>query len=184
MFPFVRLAKELIKFNNAPDMDMGDVHVSHHICWPWDLDMFFELNNGRSLSLYDLGRLPMARRSGFLKLIRQQGWGMSMAGATVRWRHRVTLFQRFEMRSGALGRDARFLYLHQTMWRKGRALSSVIYRVAVTDKNGIVDTQRVADAMGIPEWDPQMPEWVMLWAKSEDSRPWPPVFDTPEASQN
>lgn len=176
MFPFFRLAKELVKFNNAPPMNMADVHVSHHICWPWDLDMFFELNNGRSLSIYDLGRLPMARRAGFLKMIRKKKWGMSMAGATVRWRHRVTLFQRFEMRSGTLGRDDRFLYLHQTMWRKGRALSSVVYRVAVTDENGIVNTQKVAEAMGIPDWNPPLPDWVEKWAESENSRVWPPEF--------
>ena len=176
MFPFVRLAKELIKFNNAPPMGMGDVHVSHHVCWPWDIDMFAELNNGRTLSLYDLGRLPMARRAGFLKLVRAQRWGMSMAGVTVRYRHRVTMFQRFEMRSGSLGRDKRFLYLHQTMWRKGRALSSAVYRVAVTDTNGIIDTQHVVEAMGIPDWNPKMPDWVDQWAKAENSREWPPVY--------
>jgi len=176
MFPFVRLAKELIKFNNAPPMEMGDVHVSHHICWPWDIDMFAELNNGRTLSLYDLGRLPMARRAGFLKLIRAQRWGMSLAGVTVRYRHRVTMFQRFEMQSGSLGRDERFLYLHQTMWRNGKALSSAVYRIAVTDENGIIDTQRVVEAMGIPDWNPKMPDWVNQWAKAENSREWPPTY--------
>ena len=176
MFPFVRLAKEMIKSSVATPLAIDEIHVTHHICWPWDIDMFFELNNGRSLSIYDLGRLPLAHRAGFLKLIRTQKWGMSMAGATVRWRHRVTVFQRFEMRSGVLGRDDRFLYLHQTMWRKGKALSSVVYRVAVTDKNGILHTQKVADALGIPDWNPKMPEWVEHWAKSENSREWPPQF--------
>ena len=176
MFPFVRLAKELIKFSFAPPIGMGDLHVSHHICWPWDLDMFAELNNGRALSLYDLGRLPLAFRSGFVTTMRKQGWSMSMAGTTVRYRHRVTMFQRFEMRSGSLGRDGRFLYLHQTMWRKGRALSSAVYRVAITDKNGIVDMERVVEAMGIPDWNPKMPDWVDQWAKAENSREWPPVY--------
>ncbi len=176
MFPFVRLAKELTKFSLAPPLAMDEVHVSHHICWPWDIDMFGELNNGRTLSIYDLGRLPLALRSGFWKRIRAQGWGMSMAGATIRYRHRVTMFQRFEMRSGTLGRDARFLYLHQTMWRKGRALSSVVYRVAVTDNSGIIHTDRVAEAIGLPDWNPKMPDWVDQWAKAENSREWPPVY--------
>ena len=176
MFPFVRLAKELIKTRAMPPLELGETHISHHICWPWDLDMFFELNNGRTLTLYDLGRLPMARRAGFLPMLRENGWGMTMAGATVRYRRRVTVFHRFEMHSGALGRDDRFLYLHQTMWRKGVALSSIIYRVAVTGKNGIVPTQKVAEALGCPDWRPKMPDWVDAWIGAENSREWPPVY--------
>ncbi len=176
MFPFVRLVKELFKVGRMSPLDIGEIHVSHHICWPWDLDMFVELNNGRTLTIYDLGRLPMAKRAGFLPVLRQNDWGMTMAGATVRYRRRVTVFQRIEMHSGALGRDARFLYLHQTMWRKGQALSSIIYRVAVTDVNGIVPTQKVVDALGYADWNPQMPNWVVGWIKAEDGREWPPVY--------
>ncbi len=138
--------------------------------------MFGELNNGRTLTIYDLGRLPMARRAGFLPVLGNNNWGMAMAGATVRYRRRVTAFQRIEMRSGILGRDARFIYLHQTMWRKGQALSSIIYRVAVTGDNGIVPTQKVAKALGYPDWKPKMPDWVEGWIAAEDSREWPPVY--------
>ena len=62
MYPFIRMAKELLVFRNAPRLALGDTHISHHICWPWDLDVWMELNNGRTLTLYDLGRIPMAHR--------------------------------------------------------------------------------------------------------------------------
>ena len=42
----------------------GDTHVSTQLCWPWDLDPWIELNNGRTLTLYDLGRLPLSQRTG------------------------------------------------------------------------------------------------------------------------
>ena len=176
MFPFVRLAKEMFKARKMPPLGLDELHVTHHICWPWDLDMFAELNNGRTLTIYDLGRLPMAQRAGFIPMLKKNRWGMTMAGATVRYRRRVTAFHRFEMRSGVLGRDARFLYLHQTMWRNGEALSSIIYRVAVTDKSGIVPTQKVAEALGHQDWNPKMPDWVDAWISAENSREWPPVY--------
>ena len=62
MYPFLRLAYQLFVTRNAPPIAPTDTHVSHHRCWPWDLDMFLELNNGRTLTIYDLGRVPGARR--------------------------------------------------------------------------------------------------------------------------
>ena len=57
MYPFLRTVKELIKYRMATRLPIGGVHVSHHICWPWDLDMWGELNNGRTLSIFALKRL-------------------------------------------------------------------------------------------------------------------------------
>ena len=62
MYPFVRMAKEIRKSRRAGPLGLTDTHVSRHICWPWDLDIWMELNNGRTLTLYDLGRLPMSMR--------------------------------------------------------------------------------------------------------------------------
>ena len=64
MYPLIRFAKELVKFRNAPKLGPLDAHVSTHMCWPWDLDPWIELNNGRTLTLYDLGRIPLAVRTG------------------------------------------------------------------------------------------------------------------------
>ena len=49
-----------------PPLPVLGTHVSHHRCWPWDLDPWVELNNGRTLTLYDLGRIPMAQRTGLI----------------------------------------------------------------------------------------------------------------------
>ncbi len=174
MFPFMRLGKELIKFRNAPALTLDETHVSTHICWPIDIDFYGELNNGRTLSLYDLGRIAMGQRVGLLKALRTHKWGLTMAGSSVRYRRRITTFQKFTMKTRPVGRDDRFLYIEQSMWRNGEATSSVLYRSAVVDKNGIVPTQRVAEALGYPEWNPVMPEWVQNWITAEGTRVWPP----------
>jgi acyl-CoA thioesterase FadM len=174
MYPFARLAKEMIKFRNAPDLAIDGVHVSTHMCWPVDIDIFGELNNGRILTLYDLGRLVMGMRVGLMAAVRTNGWGLTMAGASVRYRRRVKMFQKFTVRSRALGRDDKFIYLHQSMWRGDEPTSSILYRSAVTDRNGIVPTQKVADALGCPDWNPELPKWVQNWIAAEDTRNWPP----------
>ena len=174
MYPFLRMAKELWLNRNAPALPITGTHVSRHICWPWDLDPWRELNNGRTLTLYDLGRLPLGQRIGLHKVLAANGWGMTVAGNTTRYRRRVRLFDRLTMVSRALGWDARFLYMEQSMWKNGACTSHMLIRSAVTSKDGIVAPARVLAAMGQPAESPALPAWVQAWIAAEATRPWPP----------
>lgn len=178
MYPFLRLASELTKFRNAPKLGPFDTHISHHICWPWDLDPFIELNNGRTLTLYDLGRLPFVKRLGMWDALRANGWGITVAGCSVRYRRRVRVLQRFEMRTRSIGWDNRFMYTEQSMWRNGECLNHILVRTAATDKNGIVAPARLLEAMGHKDAViPPLPDWVQAWVAAEAQRPWPPMAD-------
>jgi acyl-CoA thioesterase FadM len=181
MFPFVRMAKDVFLASRQPPFEaLTDTHVSHHICWPHDLDFWLELNNGRALSLYDLGRTAMAQRAGLIAVLRQQSWGMTMAGTTTRFRRRIHGFESFEMRSRAVCWDDKFIYIEQSMWkRNGECASHVLYRAAITDKNGIVAPHKVLRAMGRDITSPAMPGWITLWCSAEAHRPWPPMQNVP-----
>lgn len=179
MFPFVRMIKDVwLASRQEPFKTLTETHISHHICWPHDLDIWMELNNGRALSLYDLGRTAMAQRAGMIGMLKREGWGLTMAGTSTRFRRRIRGFERFEMRSRALCWDDKFIYLEQSMWkRNGECASHVLYRSAVTDKNGIIAPERVLIAMGYPTTSPPMPDWVAKWCAAENHRPWPPMQD-------
>ncbi|MBN2630283.1 MAG: thioesterase family protein [Rhodobacteraceae bacterium] len=174
MYPYVRMFKELFKFRNAPPLGLFDTHVSHHVCWPWDIDPWMELNNGRTLTLYDLGRIPLGQRMGLHKRLAANGWGLTVAGNTTRYRRRVQMFNRVEMRSRVIGWDARFLYIEQSMWRQGDCTSHILIRSAITSKAGIVPPSDMAQAMGHDPQSPALPDWVQNWIAAEASRPWPP----------
>ena len=178
MYPFVRLTKEILKARRQPPLPLLGTHVSHHVCWPWDIDMFLEMNNGRTLTMYDLNRLPLAARVRLDKALLKNRWGLTMAGATIRWRARIRAFQRFEIRSRALGWDDKFIYLEQSMGLKGdRCAGHIMYRSAVTDKDGIVAPEKVLAAMGQSMPSPPLPDWVEAWIKADSTRPWPPMQD-------
>lgn len=179
MYPFIRTAKDLIIASRMPRLqEMTETHVSQHICWPHDLDMWMELNNGRAMSLYDIGRTALGLRAGLIGAVRKNRWALTMAGSTVRFRRRIRGFERFEMRSRAVCWDHRFLYLEQSMWkRNGECASHVLYRAAVTDQNGIVSPDRVVEAMGMKASSPEMPDWVKRWCDADSHRPWPPMQD-------
>ena len=175
MYPFIRMFKELAINRNAPPLALTGTHVSHHMCWPWDIDLWMELNNGRSLTLYDLGRIPLAGRVGLIKALRRNKWGLTMAGVSVRWRQRVRTFETIEMHSRCVGWDDRFIYLEQSMWKKdGTCASQAIYRSAVTGKSGMVPTHEVMAKMGVIAPSPELPATVRAWIAADAERVWPP----------
>lgn len=175
MYPFARLALEFWIQGRAPRMSILETHTSHHRIWPWDLDPWRELNNGRTLTLFDLGRVPMAVRMGFDRVAREKGWGITVAGNTTRYRRRVTVFTRLTQVCRVLGWDDRFLYLEQSFWRGEECTCHMLLRSAFIASSGIVPPVEVLRALRQPEESPPLPEWVQAWIAADALRPWPPA---------
>lgn len=174
MYPFVRLAKDMILQRNAPPLPTLGTHVSYHRCWPQDIDGFLEMNNGRILTILDLGRTVLAKRVGLLRALSENKWGLTMAGVSVRYRRRIRPFEKFKVVSRAVGWDDKFFYLDQSIWVGENCATQALYRSAVTDKNGIVNPMRVFEAAGFTEDAPTLPDWVQNWVDAEATRIWPP----------
>ena len=178
MYPYARLAWHLFKHRKSPRLGVAETHVSHHICFPWDTDPWREMNNGRILTIYDLGRIPLALRTGLIGVLRRKRWALTMAGASVRYRRRVRMFERVEMRTRLAWWDDRFFYLEQSMWKtNGECASHILYRSAVTDRNGIVPAAKLAQELQFDPTPPPAPDWITAWIAAEATRPWPPMQD-------
>ena len=136
--------------------------------------MFLEVNNGRVLTLYDLGRFDLSIRMGLAKLLHRNKWGLVVAGSTVRYRRRIRMFEKVTIYTQVVGYEERWVYIVQSMWVKGEPASSILLRTGVTSKGKVVPARDVIDALGIGEWNPALHSWVKDWIHSEDSRVWPP----------
>lgn len=178
MYPLIRFAREIMAARRAPPLPPLGAHVSTHRVWPWDLDPWWELNNGRTLTLYDLGRIPMAIRLGITNALKENGWGFTVAGNSVRYRKRIKLFHRFTQVSRTLGWDDRFLYMEQSIWINGECANHMLLRVAIVGggRRGIVAPSEFMAALGYNGPQPDLPEWVVAWIKADAQRPWPPVL--------
>jgi acyl-CoA thioesterase FadM len=137
-----------------------------------DIDFYPELNNGRHLTVMDMGRLDLAAKTGLLRIVHKKKWGLAVAGASVRYRHRLKAFQSFRLYTRIVALDDRWFYFHQSIVRKGKIHSSALVRAGITRKNGLVPVKEVLDVLGMSDWDPGMPEWVKAWTEAEELRPW------------
>ncbi len=178
MYPFARLTYQILKYRKRP-LDPWDTHVSRHIVLPWDLDFMRELNNGLTLTLYDAGRIPFVVRSGVWDAFSTADLSLTIAGSSLRYRKRLTLFQSIEQRTRIAGWDNRFIYFDQTFWTDPETCAGQgAFRAAVVRKGKMVDIEAVVipliDRHEIRERRPVLPDWMAAWAEAEALRPWPP----------
>ena len=174
MYPYLRLGALVMRERRQPKLGLYDTHTMPMTCLPSDIDGFLEMNNGRILTLFDLGRFALSIRIGLFEVLKEQKWGLVVAGSTVRYRSRITTFQRFEMRTRFLGWDERFFYLEQAMYRGDTCCNHALLRTGVTTKGRLTPVDDVATALGVEGDSPALPSWAQAWAEADGTRPWPP----------
>jgi acyl-CoA thioesterase FadM len=172
MYPYLRLCQTLIKAKFGSKLTLDNEGLLKMRVFPGDIDIYPELNNGRHLTIMDLGRLDLAQRTGLLRTVHEQKWGFAVSGASVRYRHRLKAFRRFQLHTRIVATDDRWFFFHQYTVRKGKTHSSALVRAGITSKQGLVPVKKVLDALGIPDWNPGMPKWVEAWRGAEELRPW------------
>ena len=174
MYPFFRIVKDLILYGRSDSQPLFKEYVSSHLCWPWDLDVWLELNNGRTLTIFDLGRVPLVRRVGLHRILKKNNWSFTVAGSSIRYQRKIAVFDKLKMHSRIVGWDNRFLYVTQTILRSGTPTTNVLIRVAIVSSEGIVNPEKAIYALDDKVEKPELPIWIKKWVDSEKSRPWPP----------
>ena len=132
------------------------------------------MNNGRILTLFDLGRFDLSIRTGLSKILRQNRWGLAVAGGSARYRKRVRMLDKVTMRTQLAGVDDKWFFVSQSMWVKGQPTSSALLRTCITKGGRALPSSEVLDAMGLASWPHALPAWVAEWSEADATRPWPP----------
>lgn len=173
MYPIRRQIIESLRARRAPKLQPWEPHLNRMRAMPWDIDPLGDLNNGRIVTLSDVGRIALARRIGLIEVMMARGWRIAMAGSTPQYRKRVTLFAKLEWHNRLIGADAKFLFIEHTLFANGVPSANIMTRSVVVHRGKIVPAGDVLNAMGHPEWRPELPEWVRTWAAADNARPYP-----------
>ncbi|MFD2264045.1 thioesterase family protein [Lacibacterium aquatile] len=137
------------------------------LTFPNDLDINLHVNNGRYLSLLDLGRVDLMQRSGLWRHFFRRRWLPVVAGVMVRFRRSLKVCQRFTLTTRILGWDERFFYMEQQIVTpKGVAMIAYV-RGCFVAPGGPLPTAVVLAEIGVTELSPELPEAVRHWAAAE-----------------
>ncbi len=174
MYPYIRAAWMLWRGRSMPKMGLYDTHVSYHRAWPWDTDMFGELNNGRILTLFELGRWQSLMRMGIAGPFFKERMSFAVAGVSVRYRKRIPVFQAYRIQTRVIGYGDRFVYIEQSMWQGETPCHHMLIRAAVRKGGKTVLPRDFLERLGLPTEQPGFPEWARAWSDADELRPWPP----------
>lgn len=139
---------------------------------PTDIDILRHMNNGRYLSLFDLGRWDLLIRTGLFDAMKERGWYAVVSSETVTFRKSLELWQRFEVESRFTGHDDKALFLEHRAVVDGEVYARVIVRARMLRRTGgTVAHDELFGALGRPEGLPGVEDWVHDWAEASGLPP-------------
>ena len=162
MYPLLRLIRVVIKsqFQEKLSFDTEYTDSVNLIVLPQDIDPFMELNNGRYVTLLDLGRFSLGSKVNMASFLKKNNWSLTIVGTYNEYRHRLRLFQRFILKTKIIGYDENWFYFFQKVERKGKTHMASVVKFAYTSKEGLVLPKEVITAMGM-KYDPTgLPSWI------------------------
>jgi acyl-CoA thioesterase FadM len=164
-----RLIKVVIKAIRGPRVEpLGDSLISLRV-WPNDLDMNLHMNNGRYLTLMDLGRIDLTIRTGIGRVALRERWRPMVAAATIRFRRGLPPFQRYDLRTRMLCWDQKWFFMEQRFEVAGEVYATALIKGVFVGPREKISPQVVAQAIGHDGVSPPMPEQVAAWLKWEPS---------------
>lgn len=132
---------------------------------PTDIDILRHMNNGRYLSLFDLGRWDLLIRTGLFDAMNERGWYAVVSSETITFRKSLQLWQRFEVQSRFIGHDDKAVFLEHRAVVRGEVYARAIVRSRMLRRSGgTVSNEELFAAVGKPEGVPEIDAWVHDWA--------------------
>lgn len=146
--------------------------------WPTDLDPSLHVNNGKYLSLMDLGRLDLMVCGGLWRAILKHRWTPIASNIQVRYRREIRPFQRFRLETRLLTWDAINVVIEQVFVleggvRDGQVAARALFKGGIYDRGAraFVPIARLMHEIGATGEPPEAtPEVAAFLAADEELR--------------
>lgn len=134
--------------------------------YPHDLDLSMHMNNGRYLTLMDLGRMDVMLRSGLWREVLHHRWTPIASAITIRFQRELRLFQRFRLQTRLLCWEENLVVMEQAFiitggLRDGQPAARALFKGGLYDRKEkkFVEIARLMTLIGASaESPPPAPE--------------------------
>jgi acyl-CoA thioesterase FadM len=126
------------------------------------------MNNGIYLTLMDVARFDMLKRSGAWKACKKARIHPVVVGETISFRKSLKLGQKFSIESGVLGWNDVAFFIRQRFVVEGEIYAEAVVRLRfLKSPKGTPSPAEVLEVMGGWEGEiPSLPSWVSDWEKA------------------
>lgn len=146
--------------------------------WLSDLDPSMHVNNGKYLSLMDLGRLDWMIAAGLWRPVLKHRWTPIASNVLIRYRRELRLFQRFRLETRLVTWNASHVVMEQVFYleggqRNGQVAARALFKGGIYDRRAraFVPITRLMDEIGAyADTPPASPEVAAFLAAEEELR--------------
>lgn len=149
-----RIVALLWRMRRAERADIGEEVALEMRVLPSDLDLLAHMNNGRYLSLMDLGRLALMMRTGIGRAARRNGWFPLVRRVSIAYLHPLHPFQRFRLATRALSWDDKWFYLEQRFIAGERVCARAYVQGLLRGRGGNVAPATILETVGVAGREP------------------------------
>ena len=107
------------------------VSIVKMIVLPNDLDVNLHMNNGRYLTVMDLGRFDLFARGGLLRAIRGAGWTPLLSAAKIRYRRELRLWRPFRIESRVVFWEDTSFVIEQRIIARGKDGADIVAAISL-----------------------------------------------------
>lgn len=153
----LRLIRVIVAARFRERLEILDTSVVNFVVWPHDLDVNVHMNNGRYLTIADLGRIDLVARTGILNLMIKRRWAPVVAMASIRFRASLKPFQRYQLHTRVVCWDEKWVYMEQRFERKGETVALAYVKGLFRAKRRTLRSREILEALGQQQRSPHMP---------------------------
>lgn len=164
MYIYLRLASTLLKSRFSPRQDPRSEVRTRIRIWPNDLDFNGHVNNGRYLTLFDLGRMDLTMRTGLWPLIMKRRWYPVLSTASIRFRRSIKPFAVMDMTTTIIYFDDKWLFIEHRFEKDGDIYARALVKGLFRGPEGNIPMTALLAAMGADPTPMAMPPLVAHWA--------------------
>ncbi|PZQ47238.1 MAG: Mesenchymal stem cell protein DSCD75 [Micavibrio aeruginosavorus] len=144
---------------------------------PNDLDLNGHMNNGRYLTIMDIGRMDFVLRlTGLAAYVIKNKYIPVLSGATMRYRLPLLPFQKYVLKTRVLCWDDKWVYMEHRFIIRGGKKDGAVAAIGLVkgsffskEKRTTIPTGEIMTAIGQTKPSPAIPAYIAKWSETEES---------------
>jgi len=168
MYPFMRAARVVAGALGAARVDVLDTVTITLPVTRADVEAV-HMNNGRYVTLMDLGRFALTVRGGYLPILVRRRWVPVVASVMVRFSRSIRVSTTFDLSTRIVCWDARYFFVEQWFEQGGDVRARGFVKALFKGPRGPVGSEELLRAGGFRAVSPPLPDSVRAWQVAEDA---------------
>lgn len=164
----VRMVAVVARGLLAPSLTAVGTSVLRLHVLPSDLDINLHMNNGRYLTIMDLGRFDLLVRARLHRPMIRLRWKALVGSAMIRFRRSLRPFQGYTLHTRLLSWDDKWFVFEQRFESRGELYAVGLVRALFRGRAGNVPPAEVLSIGGIAADAPPLPDYVSAWFQADD----------------